>query len=164
MAVDWIARLADDERKRDEIRNAASATAQRKASLARVLGRRLVDELRLAVTHDVGLFRGEFPDDLTRAIVFDDARPEGGFVVAKPAAPAVSLDVVPNLESAVVKCRYRFTPANGLPVREDRVDLMFAGEQEESFQIRNHGTGQVYPSVEALSEFLLVPVFTGRPR
>jgi hypothetical protein len=164
MAADWIARLADDERKRDELRNLASAAAERRASLARVLGRRMVEELRVAITRDVDVFRQEFPGDQTRAIVFDDARPGGGFVVGKPASPSVSLDVVPHLDSAVVNCRYQFTPTNGLPAREDRVELMFAGDQEESFQIKNQGTGQVYSSVEALSEYLLSPVFTGRPR
>jgi hypothetical protein len=164
MTADWIARLAEDERRRDEVRNRASAAAQQRASLARVLGGRLIDELRAAVTRDIGTFRQEFPSDQTRVIVFDDSRPDGGFFVEKRAAPAASLEVNPRLENAVVSCRYLFTSNNGLPAREDRVELMFAGDQEESFQIKNQGTGQVYASVEALSEYLLVPVFTGRPR
>jgi hypothetical protein len=30
--------------------------------------------------------------------------------------------------------------------------------------MKHHGTGQVFVTPDALSEFLLVPVLTGRPR
>jgi hypothetical protein len=30
--------------------------------------------------------------------------------------------------------------------------------------MKHHGTGQVFVTADALSEFLLVPVLTGRPR
>jgi hypothetical protein len=57
---------------------------------------------------------------------------------------------------------------NGLPPREDRLELVFAGNGEndggETLQLKHHGTGQVFASADAISEYLLVPVFTGRPR
>ena len=61
-------------------------------------------------------------------------------------------------------CRYRFTLANGMPPREDRIDVMFSGDAGETIQMKHHGTGQVFTTVESLSELLLVPVLTGRPR
>jgi hypothetical protein len=164
MVNDWIALLADDERKRDEVRSRESAAAERRATVARVHGRRLVDALRAVVTRDVELFRREFPDDQARAIVIEDGRPEGGFAVGKAIHPAVSLDIMPHLGTAGVSCRYRFTPNNGLPPREDRVELVFSGDGEESFQIKHQGTGQTFVSADALSEYLLTPVFTGRAR
>jgi hypothetical protein len=54
---------------------------------------------------------------------------------------------------------------NGLPPRDHRFDLVFVVElEEEALHIKHTGTGQVFTTADALSEFLLVPVFTGRPR
>lgn len=160
--ADWIKRIADDERKRDAVRAAEEEAAARKADLLRLNGRRLIEELRATVTRDVEAFRNEFVGDHTHDIVLEATGPEGGFVVRKPASPAVSLTVAPRLESVVMGCHYRFTPTNGMPPREDRVELVFDGE--ETLQMKHPGTGKVFATADALSEFLLVPVFTGRPR
>lgn len=164
VVADWIKRIADDERKRDAVRVREEETAARKADLVRLNGRRLIDELRATVTRDVEAFRDEFAGDRVRDIVVEATEPDGGFVVRKPAAPAVSLTVAPHLDAAAMRCHYRFTPTNGMPPREDRVELVFAGDGGETLQIKHHGTGQVFATADALSEFLLVPVFTGRPR
>jgi hypothetical protein len=161
---DWIKRIADDERKRDAVRVREDETAARKADLVRRNGQRLIDELRATVTRDVEAFRGEFAGDLARDIVVEATVPDGGFVVRKPAPAPVSLTVSPNLEAAAMVCHYRFTLTNGLPPREDRIDVMFAGDGGETLQMKHHGTGQVFATANALSEFLLVPVLTGRPR
>ena len=34
----------------------------------------------------------------------------------------------------------------------------------ETLLMKHHGTGQVFATADALSEFLLIPVLTGRPR
>jgi hypothetical protein len=164
VVADWIKRIADEERKRDVVRVREEETAARKADLVRLNGRRLIDELRTTITRDVEAFRDEFPGDRTRDIVLEATEPEGAFMVRKPACPAVSLTVALHLEAAAMRCHYRFTLANGLPPREDRVDLVFAGDEGPALQIKHHGTGQVFATADALSEFLLVPVFTGRPR
>lgn len=161
---DWIKRIADDERKRDAVRTTESEIAARKTDLVRRNGRRLVDELGAAITRDAAAFREEFAGDLARAIAVDPAAPDGGFVVRKPAPAAVSLTVSPNFEAASMVCHYRFTPTNGLPPREDRIDVMFTGDGGETLYMKHHGTGQVFASADALSEFLLGPVLTGRPR
>jgi hypothetical protein len=161
--ADWIKRIADDERKRDTVRVREGELAARKADLVRRSGRRLIDELRATVTRDVEAFRDEFAGDPARDIVVEAAPPDGGFVVRKPAPSAVSLSVTPNLEAAAVVCHFRFTATNGLPPREDRIDVTFAGDGE-TLQMKHHGTGQVFATPDAFSEFLLVPVLTGRPR
>jgi hypothetical protein len=164
VVADWIKRIVDDERKRDAVRAREEETATRKADLVRLNGRRLVDELRATLTRDVEAYRDEFAGDRAREIVLDDNPPDGGFVVRRPASPAVSLTVAPRLEAAAVGCHYRFTMTNGLPPREDRLELVFAGNGGETLQLKHHGTGQVFASADAISEYLLVPVFTGRPR
>jgi hypothetical protein len=162
--ADWIKRIADDERKRDTVRLKEDEVVARKADLIRRHGRRLVDELRATATRDVDAFREEFPGDRARDVVVDAEGPDGGFVVRKPAPAAVSLTVVPNLDAATLVCHYRFTLTDGLPPREDRVNVMFVGDGTETLQMKHHGTGQVFATAEGLSEFLLVPVLTGRPR
>ena len=159
----WVKRIADDERKRDAVRVQQEETAARKADFVRLNGRRFIEELRATVTRDVEAFRDEFAGDRARDIVLEPTEPEGGFVVRKPAPPAVSLTVVPHLEAAAIGCHYRFTLTNGLPPREDRVELVFVGDVGEKLQLKHLGTGKVFATADALSEFLLVPVLTGRP-
>jgi hypothetical protein len=162
--ADWIKRIADDERRRDALRIREDEIVARKADLVRRNGGRLIDELRAAVTRDVEAFRDEFAGDPAREVVVEPTALDGGFVVRKPAPSAVSLTVTPNLEAAAMVCHYRFTLPNGLPPREDRIDVMFAGDGGDTLQMRHQGTGQVFVAADALSEFLLVPVLTGRPR
>lgn len=161
---DWIKRIADDERQRDAVRVRQEQTAARKADLVRMHGRQLLDELRATITRDVEAFKDEFAGERARDIVLEAMDAGDGFVIRKPASPAVSLTVAPHLEAAVMACHYRFMSTNGLPPREDRLELVFAGDGGESLQMKHHGTGQLFTSADALSEFLLVPVFTGRPR
>jgi hypothetical protein len=163
--ADWIKRIADDERSRDTVRVREVEIAAQKADFVRRDGRRLLDELRATVTRDVEAFREEFAGDAARDIVVEpSAADDGGFVVRKPAPSAVSVTVTSNLEAAAIVCHYRFTLTNGLPPREDRVDVMFAGDGSQTLQMRHQGTGQVFATPDAFSEFLLVPVLTGRPR
>ena len=162
--ADWIKRIADEERRRDAVRIKEDEQIARKAELVRRNGGRLLDELRAAVTRDVEAFRDEFPGDPARNVVVDDTPLDGGFTARKPAPSAVSLTVTPNLEAAAMVCHYRFTLPNGLPPREDRIEVTFAGDGGETLQMRHQGTGQVYATADALSEFLLLPVLTGRPR
>ena len=164
VAADWIKRIADDERKRDAVRIREEEIAARKADLVRLNGRRLLDELRAAVARDVEAFRDEFVGDPSRDIVMDTTEATGGFVVRKPASPAVTLTAAPHLETAAMDCHFRFTSTNGLPPREDRLELVFATDGAETLQIKTQRTGQVFASADALSEYLLGPVFTGRPR
>jgi hypothetical protein len=161
---DWIKRIADDERRRDAVRVMADELVARKADLVRRDGRRLLDELRATVTRDVNAFRDEFVGDRGRDVVVELTAPDGGFGVRKPAPSAVSLTVTPNLEAASMICVYRFALANDLPPREDRIHVMFAGDGGETLHMKHQGTGQVFATTDALSEFLLVPVLTGRSR
>lgn len=162
--AEWIKRIADDERQRDAVRLRDEETVARKADLVRLHGRRIIDELRAAVARDVEAFRDEFPGDPARDIVVEVTEPDGGFVVRKPPFPAVSLSVDPRIDAAMMNCHYRFTLTNGLPPREDRFDLAFAGDGGDILQVKHHGTGQLFITADTLSEFLLGPVFTGRPR
>jgi len=162
--ADWIKRIADDERRRDSQRLKEDELVARNAAVVRLNGRRLVDEVRAAVTDDADAFRSEFPGDQTRNVVVDAEMPDGGFVVRKPAPGAVTLTVTPNLEGAFMTCHFHFIRTGGLPPVEDRFDVMFAGDGGDVVQMKHHKTGQIFATAAALSELLLVPVLTGRPR
>ena len=164
MTGEWIARLAEDERKRDDVRLRATEAVTRKADLVRVHGQRWLDELRTTVVRDIETFRGEFPGDPAREILFEAIQSDGGFVVRKPEYPAATLSVTLHLLTASFSCAYRFTPTNGLPAREDRLEFMFTDDGNDRLQIKHDGTGQVFTNADALSEYLLVPALTGRPR
>ena len=162
--ADWIKRIAEDERQRDAVRLASHDDAARKADRLRHHRRRLVGELRAAILRDVEGFRGEFPDDRAREIVLDATKPNGGFVVRRVAAPPVSLTIDPRLDAGTIACAYRFASPNGHPPRDDRFKLSFAANGDAAPQMKLHGTWRVFATADALSEFLLGPVFTGRPR
>jgi hypothetical protein len=164
VVADWIKRIADDERRRDTVRLREDETAARKAELVRRNGRRLIDELRAAVTRDVDAFRGEFVGDGAREIVVDATANDGGFAVRRPASPTVSLTIAPNLNAAVMVCVFRFAVGGGMPPREDRLDVLFVEDATGTLKMKHRGTGQAFATADALSEFLLVPVLTGRPR
>jgi hypothetical protein len=162
MTREWITRLAGDERKRDAVRSGEVEAAARKADLAKRHGRRLIDELRSTITHDLDVFRREFPSDRAREVILD-AEEEGGFGIRKTGRPAVSLSVVPRWDAASVSCHYTFTSEGGLPARHDRFDLVFAPSGDDAARFKHDGSGHVF-STDALSEYLLTPVLTGRPR
>jgi hypothetical protein len=163
MVADWIKRLADEERKRDAVRLGEEQAVARKAALVREDGPGLVAELRATLARDVEAFRQEFAADRSHDLSFEDVA-DGGFIVRKLTPTTVSLAVTPNLSQASVLCHYRFTFRTGMPAREERFELLFGGDELDKLRITHHGTGRVFATPDALSEFLLAPVFTGRPR
>ncbi len=162
--ADWIRRIADDERQRDTARARQIELATRKDDLVARQGRLLLDEVRAAVVRDAGAFRDEFAGDRSRDVAVDLDLSSGGFTVRKPPPSAVSLTVTPNAHAASLMCSYTFTPAGGMPPREDRLHIMFVDDGGETLRMKHDGTGKMFASGDDLSEFLLVPVLTGRPR
>ena len=160
---EWITRLADDERKRDAVRSGEVEAVARKAALVQRHGRALVDGLRVAVTADIDAFRAQFPGDAARDVSIEGGA-DGGFAVRKPGYPMVSLSVAPRWAAASVDCHYRRSTADGLPAREDRFALVFVPHGDDSAQFKHLESGLLFADAEALSEYLLTPVFTGRTR
>ena len=160
---EWITRLADDERKRDAVRSSEVAAAERKAALVQRHGRTLVDGLRAAVTADIDAFRAQFPGDAARDVTIEGGA-DGGFLVRKPGYAVVSLSVAPRWAAASVDCHYRLSTADGLPAREDRFSLVFVADGGDSAQFKHLESGLLFADANALSEYLLTPVFTGRTR
>ena len=68
-----------------------------------------------------------------------------------------------SAEGDTISCEYRFTSANGMPPREDRFDFIFTSVADDMLRIKQQRYGQVFTNADALSEYLLIPVLTGRP-
>lgn len=164
MVADWIKRVIADERGRDAVAGRENEAAARKADFVRLAKRRVVEELRATVTRDVEAFRDAFDGDPRRAIVVESTEPADGIVIRKPAPAAASLTVTPHLEAAAIVCHYRFFVMDGLPPREDCIDVTFVGSAGDVLQFKQLNSGQTFTTVDAVAEFLLIPVLTGRPR
>jgi hypothetical protein len=162
--VSWIKRVADDERKRDAVRLQGEEVAARKAELVRKTGRLIFDQLAAAVARDIELLAREFPDERARDLLLEVSAPRDGFIVRRSTLPAVSLTVDLHLETAALSGHYLFMSGSSLPPREERLELAFVDAGSELLQIKHRGLGLIFTTADALSEFLLVPVFTGRPR
>ena len=159
---EWIARLTVEQRGRDAVAASARHTAARDAALVTAHGPQLLESLAMIVSSDVARFGEEFPDDPVHHMAVDLAA-DGGFEVRRTAYPTVALNVTPQWTSGVVACRYRFKPSADLPVREDRFALGVSPLGDEAC-FKHQGSGEGFASLPALSEYLLTPVFTGRPR
>jgi hypothetical protein len=163
MTAEWITRLADDERRRDEVTLRAKQAVDRRTDLVTQHGRRLLDELRTTVVRDVEAFRREFPGDPVRAFLIEE-HVDGGFSVRRLEAPTASMAIVPTAAMGSLSCEYFFTSTNGKPPRRDLLDFAFTNTSDNTLQLKLHGTAQVFTDPDTLSEYLLVPVLTGRPR
>lgn len=163
MTAEWVTRLADDERRRDEVKVRAKHAVDRRTDLVSQHGRRLLDELRTTVVRDVDAFRREFPGDPVRAFLIEE-HVDGGFSVRRLEAPTASMAIVPTAAVGALSCEYFFTSANGKPPRRDLLDFVFTHTSDNTLQLKLHGTAQVFTNADSLSEYLLVPVLTGRPR
>jgi hypothetical protein len=164
MVADWIKRVVDAERARDAVRAGENEAIARRAEFVRAAAHRLLEDLRATVTRDVEAFREEFAGDPGRAVVAEAAALADGIVVRKPAPRATSLTVTPQLHAGAIACHYQFFATDGRPPREERIEVSVVGDGHAPPQVKLHGTGQVFATTDALSEFLLVPVLTGRPR
>ncbi len=161
MMQEWITRLAGDERRRDAVIAAAREVAAHDAEFVLEHGQRLIDELGATIVADVECFRQEFAEDDQRQVTVS-READGGFEVRRVNYPLVALTVAPHWTTSTVACTYRFTPTKSLPTREDRFVLVFTPDGGEA-RFKHQNSGRVFAGVGALSEYLLTPLFTGRP-
>ena len=88
---------------------------------------------------------------------------DGGFSVRRLEAPTAWMAIVLTAAGGLAVVRVLFTSANGKPPRRDLLDFVFTNASD-TLQLKLHGTAQVFKDSDSLSEYLLVPVLTGRPR
>jgi hypothetical protein len=156
---DWVSRFAAEERTREEAESRASAKAADRLQTMRFHVRTQLDLLDARVAQDVQAFAREFPE---RAVTMEKLS-EGGFRVHRDHYPHVTLTVEPHWDTASLHASYVFVSQAGKVAPKPIVlELDERSGQGSHFW---HDAGQhTFRSLEQLSEYLLVPVFTGRPR
>jgi hypothetical protein len=157
---DWVTHFAEEERQRDRARSRqAAATAQRIENIAFHL-RNIVESLSARVADDVAAFARRFPD---RGIAFESNPSDAGFTVRRGHYPDVRLTVEPDLNEGTVTVDYIIASQNGT-VAPKPIRLELGGHTVETLHFRDESGQHSFRTIGQLSEYLLVPVFTGRLR
>jgi hypothetical protein len=115
--------------------------------------------LKDRIGRDVEAFAGAFPE---RRVSFRKCELDDGFVVRRDAYPEAQLTVSLNPDDGSIRAQYLFDSADDLPAPKV-LELVPDNEQDFAVHVKEN-QGQAFRGVEHLSEYLLVPLFTGHPR
>jgi hypothetical protein len=157
---EWVKHFIAEERQRDEGRRREAAAAASRADYVGFHLHRILDALADRVARDVELFSREFPD---RGLDFHRDPLSPGFIVRRESYPEASLTVTPDLSAGTIAIGYVFASQTGT-VKPKAQTLELGGETIDTLHFRNDAEQHAFRTVAQLSEYLLVPVFTGRPR
>jgi hypothetical protein len=156
----WISRFIEEERLREKADVREAAAIARQIANDRVHLRSLLNQLSEQVASDVSAFAREFPD---RALSFEGNPLNGGFTVRRGHYPEVKLSVDANMNAGTIEITYVVSAETGTQTLKPRF-LELGGHASGSLHFRDEPGQQTFRTITQLSEHLLVPVFTGRPR
>jgi hypothetical protein len=156
---DWIAHFVEEERHRGRLRFLEAASAVQQADSAVLHVRKLLELLRARAVSDIERFAREFPE---RQIAYED-HPGGGFTVRRGHYPEVRLTVEPNEDAGTIALSYVFASQSGV-LAPKPTTLELSGRAGGWPHFRDDAGQHAFRTTAQLSEYLLVPVFTGRPR
>ena len=159
MPQNWVARLVDEERRKDQTHRHEVAAAVHNAEAARFHLQCLMVALKDRVARDVKAFARELPD---RRVSFEECALDDGFAVRHDSYPESHLTVTPNPHDGLIRVQYLFASADGLSAPK-LVELVPDGERGFAVHVKD-GPTQKFVSIEQISEYLLVPLFTGHSR
>lgn len=157
---DWVTHFAEEERQRDRARSREAVAAAQQIENAEFHLRNLVDLLGARVALDVEAFAREFPE---RELAFEENPLDGGFTVRRGHYPDVRLTVEPNMNAGSIVVEYVFASQTGTLAPNPKI-LELGGHASGSLHFRDEPGQHAFRTIGQLSEYLLVPVFTGRPR
>jgi hypothetical protein len=159
MPQNWVARVVDEERRKDQTHSREVAAAVHNAEAARLHLQCLMVALKDRVARDVEAFARELPD---RRVSFEMCAFDDGFDVRRDCYPEVHLTVTPNPHDGSIRVQYLFASADGLTAPR-LLELVPDGEYGFAVRMKD-GSRQKFGDLEQLSEYLLVPLFTGDSR
>lgn len=157
---DWVKHFAAEERQRDQVRRREAAAAAWKAEYVEFHLRKIVDLLADRVARDVEAFAREFPE---RGLTFREDPGSQGFIVRREHYPEASLTLHPDMGAGTITASYVFASQSGTHTPKAQI-LELGGQTVDTLHFRNEAEQQAFRTIAQLSEYLLVPVFTGRPR
>ena len=156
---DWIGHFVEEERQRERTRLLRTAVASQEAENAALHVRRLMASLGARVSGDVENFARAFPE---RRLSYE-SHPGGGFTARRGHYPEVRLTVEPNEDNGTITLSYVFASQSGVLAPKPSI-LELSGQAGGWPHFRDDAGQHAFRSTAQLSEYLLVPVFTGRPR
>jgi len=157
---DWVRHFAEEERQRERAHSRdVAATVQRIENIEFHL-RSVIDSLRDRMARDVEVFARDFPE---RGLAFEQNLLDGGFTVRRGHYPDVRLTVEPNLSAGTITVNYVFASQTGTLAPKPKV-LDLGGLTIDTLHLRDESGQHAFRTIGQLSEYLLVPVFTGRYR
>ena len=159
-AAEWVTRFVDEERQREQGRRSEERTAAARTHASREHLTDLMDSLRDRVARDVEAFDRQLPD---RFVTLEDNPPGGGFIVRRARYPEARLTVEPHPETGTFRVHYVFSSETGIvapPMRE----VFVGGDSLRDLRFVDTDEPALWRSISELSEYLLMPVFSGRPR
>ena len=159
MPQSWVTRFAVEERRKDQAHRRDEAAAVHQAEVVRFHLQCLMVALKDRVARDVEAFGREFPE---RRVSFEECTPDEGFAVRRDCYPEAHLTVTANLHDGSIRVQYLFASADGLSAPR-LLELVPDDERGFAVHVKDAVT-QSFGSVEHLSEYLLVPLFTGHSR
>jgi hypothetical protein len=156
MHQDWVARFVEEQRRKDKAHRRDEAAAVHDAQDVRSHLQTVMVALKDRVTRDVDAFAREFPE---RRVSFEECPLDDGFAVRRDRYPEAHLTVTPTPHDGSIHVQFLFASADGLSAPR-LLELVPSGDRGFPVHPRDGGNPS-FEDVEQLSEFLLVPLFTG---
>ena len=156
---DWVPHFFEEERHRERLQSREAASALQRAENNAAHVRTLMDLLRARMSGDIEAFAKAFPDRK----ISQEEHPGGGFTMRRGHYPEVRLTVEPNPNAGTLTVDYVFASQSGV-LTPKPMFLELADHPAGRPHFRDDGGQHAFRTIAQLSEYLLVPVFTGRPR
>ena len=156
---DWVKHFAEEERQRQQAHSRESAATAFRSVDVRLYLERLMESLRTRVARDVEVFAEEFPD---LGLVFE-SNLDDGFTVRRGHYPETKLTVHPNMDAGSIAVNYVIALQTGTQAPKPTV-MELGGHNIDTLHFRDDSGLHSFRTIAQLSEYLLVPVFTGRLR
>jgi hypothetical protein len=155
----WVTRFAANERHRNETEDHMAVLLAHSADVALFRLQTLLGSLRECVAEDVAAFALQFPE---RSVHFENVPVNGGFAVRREHYPEARVTVIPDMSAGTLHIEYLFASMQGITTPKP-LELTFDGDDVRGWHFKDDPDHRVR-SVYELSEYLLVPVFSGYPR
>jgi hypothetical protein len=160
MSDQWVTDFASEEHRREQVRTSEAAVLSRRNEATQFHLRTLMDLLHDRVARDIDAFAREFPD---RRVAFEDDPSGCGFVVRRESYPEGRIRIEPAVSDASIKVEYFFASSSGTSSPK-LLELVVDGHHTGELHFKDDKAQRAFRGIDQLSEYLLVPIFRGRPR
>jgi hypothetical protein len=148
--ADWLDKQEEAYRRRREQQQLQDQVQLHRADVLTAKGRQYLDDLTAAVQKDVERYQQRFVGDEERRAEFN-AKPSGGFRLAKPTFPSASVEV--SLERNEIVAAYSFRKSSNNSGDQRRETFKFHVESND--ELRLMVDGKPLQSLEEASQRII---------